>query len=492
MKLFKAPQIRAWDAYTIAHEPISSLDLMERAAQVCSKWMLESYPYQDKVFCVFCGLGNNGGDGLAIGRLLMEAHVPTRVYVLQSGGQSTGDFQANLTRLKAGNAEVQEIDSESVFPILPTNAVLIDALMGTGLNRPLTGLMAKLVDFINHTKLPVIAIDLPSGMRADEHSSDDPTVKAAHTLTLGTYKLALMMAENAPFFGEVHLLPIGLLPEYEVQTESPLGVSNMETIRQWYKPRTSFGHKGTYGHALIIAGARGKMGACIMASQACLRSGVGLLTAYANDEGLPLLQSTTPEAMVIMELTDLSPYKAIGIGPGMGTQSDAIRKLKLVLSSSKVPMVIDADAINLLGAHPELWENVPPHSILTPHPKEFERLFGPSENDYVQMNKALNEASKRRCHIVLKGHRTFVASPDGSGYFNTGNAGMATGGSGDVLTGILTGLLAQGYLPQQAAVLGVYLHGLAGDKALEDQSMESLVALDIVSHLGAAYKAIAG
>lgn len=365
--------------------------------------------------------------------------------------------------------------------------------MGSGLNRPITGLMARLVDFINKSKQPIIAIDLPSGMRADEHSSDDPTVKATDTLTLGTYKLALMMAENAPFFGEVHLLPIGLLPEYEVQTESPLHVSDMETIRQWYKPRNSFGHKGTYGHSLIVAGATGKMGACIMASQACLRSGVGLLTTFVSDNNMPLIQVTTPEAMAITDFDDLSTYKSVDVGPGIGTGVPSMNLLVRVLSGSQVPMVIDADAINILGSHPELWEKVPPHSILTPHPKEFERLFGPSANDYEQMDKALKESASHQCHIVLKGHRTLVASPDGSGYFNTtGNAGMATGGSGDVLTGILTGLLAQGYPSQQAAVLGVYLHGLAGDKALEDQSMESLVALDIVSHLGAAFKAIAG
>jgi ADP-dependent NAD(P)H-hydrate dehydratase / NAD(P)H-hydrate epimerase len=492
MKVFTSSQIKAWDAYTIAHEPVSSLNLMERAAQACTQWIKTSYPLIGKVFYIFAGKGNNGGDGLAIARLLLEQHIPVLVYILEFGSKGTDDFQANLERLHALTSDIHFIQSEATFPPLPDNAVLIDALLGSGLNRPLEGLTANLVRFMNKSKRPTIAIDLPSGMRADEHSAGDPTIEAVHTLALGSYKLGLLLAENAPCFGEVHLLPIGLSPDYEADTYSPYQLSDLALAQRWYKPRNAFAHKGTFGHALLAAGGNGKMGACILASKACLRSGVGLLTALVPAASVDIIQICVPEAMALTDIKELSAYKSLGVGPGLGTTKEALDKLSHLLSIAPFPIVIDADALNLLSQNPALWERVPPYSILTPHPKEFERLFGPSANDYAQLAKALEQAAERRCHIVLKGHRTFIASPDGSGYFNTtGNAGMATGGSGDVLTGILTGLLAQGYPPQHAAILGVYLHGLAGDCALDGQSMESLLSSDIAEGLGAAFGVLA-
>jgi NAD(P)H-hydrate epimerase len=373
---------------------------------------------------------------------------------------------------------------------LPASAIVVDALLGTGVNRPLEGLTAALVGYLNGAGRPIIALDLPSGLRADEPSGGE-VVRATHTLTLGEWKLALMMAENAPFFGETHLLPIGLSATYDASTE--LFVTELPEARSYYRPRSAFSHKGNFGHALLAAGGTGKMGACVLASKGCLRSGVGLLTDLVPPAGVDIIQVSVPEAMALTDLAavDASVYKAFGIGPGLGM--GALGVLEHLLSIAPYPVVIDADAINLLGANPALWEKVPPHSILTPHPKEFERLFGAVGDDFAQMRLAMEQAVSRGCIIVLKGHRTLVACPDGTGHFNTtGNAGMATGGSGDVLTGIITGLLTQGYAPREAAILGVYLHGLSGDLALREQSMESLLASGIAEGLGAAYKYLAG
>jgi hydroxyethylthiazole kinase-like uncharacterized protein yjeF len=499
MKIFSTAQIREWDAYTIAHEPIRSIDLMERAAEACCNWITTSYPFRGKAFYVFCAKGNNGGDGLALARLLLEKRIPTLVYILEFGNKGTEDFQSNLERLhaltpEALSPEIYYIQSEDHFPRLPENAVIVDALLGSGLNRPLEGLTAGLVSYLDKCRRPVIAIDLPSGMRADQPCSGDPMVLATHTLTLGTYKLGLLLPENARASGEVHLLPIGLDAAYEAETYSRFQLTDLALVRRYFRPRSAFANKGNFGHALLFAGASGKMGACILASKACLRSGVGLLSCLVSPEFLSIIQISVPEAMALTEPGGLDPksYKAFGIGPGIGTDHGALERLSWILDQAAFPVVIDADAINLLAKNHGLWEKVPPYSILTPHPKEFERLFGPTADNYAQLDKALEQSAERRCYIVLKGHRTFVACPDGSGYFNnTGNAGMATGGSGDVLTGILTGLLAQGYPPQHATVLGVYLHGLAGDLALSGQSMESLLSGDIAESLGAAFRFIA-
>ena len=492
MKVFTGEQIRAWDAFTIAHEPIPSLQLMERAAQACCHWITSAYPHRGKAFYVFCGKGNNGGDGLALARLLLERHIPVLVYILEFGHKGTEDFQVNLQRLHDLTPDIYFIQGQEAFPPLPENAILVDALLGTGLNRPLEGLTADLVSFLNRSGRPILALDLPSGLRTDAPSTGGPVIQAIHTLTLGTYKLGLLVADNAGYFGEVHLFPIGLHPEYEAETYSPLQIVEPSLAAHYYKPRSSFSHKGTFGHALLVAGGEGKMGACLLSAKACLRSGVGLVTVLVPPAGLPIVQATVPEAMGLTDVgaVQVSAYKAFGIGPGIGM--DALPLLSRVLGLASFPMVIDADALNLLGANSGLWDKVPPYSILTPHPKEFERLFGVCADDFERLRRALEQAGEHRCHIVLKGHRTFIACPDGSGYFNmTGNAGMATGGSGDVLTGILTGLLAQGYPPRHAAILGVYLHGLAGDLALEGESMESLLASGIVEGLGAAFKHLA-
>jgi NAD(P)H-hydrate epimerase len=500
MEIFSAEQIRAWDAYTISHEPISSIDLMERAATSCLSW-LEKNDYLGRSFSIFCSKGNNGGDGLALARMLSVLNCPVTVYILEFGHIGTEDFQVNLARLHQTPVEVRFIQgAEHFYPVLP-GEVLIDALFGSGLNRKLEGVAEQLVRHLNASGNEIIAIDIPSGMFVSATSRGNTLVRATHTLSFQCYKLAFLMPENEPFAGEVHILDIGLDAGYLRQVTGEAELLDEAIIGAIFKPRKNFAHKGNFGHALLIAGSYGKMGAAVLASRSCLRAGAGLLTCQVPGCGYVILQTTVPEAMILVDADEkvhtavggeLDKYSVIGIGPGLGTDERTFVFLRDVLSRYKKPMVLDADALNILGTHPDLWGAVPPYSILTPHPKEFQRLFGSSSDDFSRLEKAREQARERQCIIVLKGHYTYIAMPGGKGYFNsTGNAGMAKGGSGDVLTGILTALLSQGYSPGEAALLGVYLHGLAGDCAAASWSQESMLPSDLTEHLGEAFRVIA-
>lgn len=501
MKIFSALQIREWDQYTITHEPIASIDLMERAAIACKDWLVRQYPDQVH-YIIFCGKGNNGGDGLAIARLMLERGCTVFIYILEFGNKGTDDFQLNLSRLhRYPQGHIHFIQSEEHIPVLPEGFVLIDALFGTGLSRPVEGLAASLIRTINQSTDPVISIDIPSGLYTDQSSRGQETIHATHTLSFQCYKLAFLLPENGIAIGQVHLLDIGLHPQYLEDTPTPYEWLDLPIIQAIYRERPRFAHKGNFGHALLLAGSTGKMGAAVLAAKACLRSGVGLLSCHIPGNGLNILQTAVPEAMAIPDphpdyissVVTPEKYNAVGIGPGIGLSTETADCLKALLGRYKHPMVIDADALNLLAADKSLLEKLPPGSILTPHPKEFERIAGTSENDLDRINKARVLAGRLKVVLVLKGHHTMVATPGGLCYFNsTGNPGMATAGSGDVLTGVLTGLLAQGYSPVEAALLGVYLHGLAGDMAAAEISMESLIAGDIVQFLGEAFLKIKG
>ena len=499
MEIFSAEQIRAWDAYTISHEPISSIDLMERAASTCLNW-LEKNGYLSRSFSIFCSKGNNGGDGLALARMLSGLDCPVTVYILEFGHIGTEDFQVNLARLHQTPVEVRFIQGEEHFyPVVP-GEVLIDALFGSGLNRKLEGVAEQLVRHLNASGNEIIAIDIPSGMFVSGTSRGNTMIRSVHTLSFQCYKPAFLMPENEPFVGDVHILDIGLDAGYLRQVTGEAELLDEAIIGAIFKPRKSFAHKGNFGHALLIAGSYGKMGAAVLASRSCLRAGAGLLTCQVPGCGYAILQTTCPEAMIEVDedekihtavTGELDKYSVIGIGPGIGTDQRTVVLLRDVFSRYKKPMVLDADALNILGLHPELWATVPPYSILTPHPKEFERLFGPSPDDFSRLEKAREQARNHQCIIVLKGHYTYIAMPGGKGYFNsTGNAGMAKGGSGDVLTGILTALLSQAYSPGEAALLGVYLHGLAGDCAAASWSQESMLPSDLTEHLGDAFRII--
>jgi ADP-dependent NAD(P)H-hydrate dehydratase / NAD(P)H-hydrate epimerase len=492
VKIFSAEQIKEWDKYTIEHEPISSIDLMERAAKACYNWLTGNY--QAGTFKIICGKGNNGGDGLAIARMLLEKGYIVLVYILEADNDGSADFRSNYQRLK-NYTSINYLRSISDLQPFAKEDIIIDSLFGTGLNKPLSGLAAEVVDKINNSGATIVSIDIPSGLFADNSSIEGPIVKADHTLTFQEYKLAFLISENEPYFGKVVVLDIGLHKKYYEQAKSKYEVVDASLIKNIYKPRKEFSHKGNYGHALLIAGSYGMMGAAVLAAKACLRSGVGKLSCLVPEAGYEIMQISVPEAMCVVSgkkhiknIEDYSNYTTIGIGPGMGRHDSHTELLRCLYENFKKPLVIDADGLNTIAKHDKLLHFIPENSIVTPHPKEFDKLFGQSANDFERIEKAVQRAKDHNIYIILKGHRTLIAQPSGKAYFNsTGNAGMATGGSGDVLTGVLTGLLAQGYTPIETCLLGVYLHGLAGDSAARRYSTEGLIASDIINCLSGAF-----
>jgi ADP-dependent NAD(P)H-hydrate dehydratase / NAD(P)H-hydrate epimerase len=498
MKIFSAEQIKNRDAFTITNEPVSSVDLMERAAKACADWIVTNLNNTSS-FKIFCGKGNNGGDGLAVARLLLRNKFSVSVYIVESNSKSSDDFKANLDRLKDISADIYFFDSPEAFPAIAKDEIIIDALFGTGLNKKPSGIFKKLILHLNKSGAKVVAIDIPSGLYTDKSSKENDVIRADFVLSFQQQKLAFLMAENEPFCGKVVVLDIGLSQEYYNNERAVFELTDENDIAQIYFPRKSFANKGNYGYACLVVGSYGMMGAAVLSSKACLRSGAGKLTCYICKEGYTTVQSSVPEAMCITygntfikDVDGLKNFDVIGIGPGIGRHLSHKQLLQRVFKSSKKPVVIDADALNVLSSYPALYKSIPAKSILTPHPKEFERLFGKSKSDFHRVDTALQNAKELNIYIVLKGHYTFIATPDGMGYFNsTGNAGMATAGSGDVLTGILTGLLAQKYSALNACIFGVYLHGLAGDIASKKLSQEAMIASDIINNLGEAFKQIA-
>ncbi len=500
MKVFTAVQIRAADAFTIKHEPISSIDLMERAANKCAEWLLENAE-EEQAFYIFCGTGNNGGDGLALARILQNYGRKIQAYIVRYSPKYSEDCLVNKKRLEQSAADkLHYIDSREDWPEIPGDALIIDALFGTGLNRPLDGFAKEIVQAINDLPNEVVAVDMPSGLQAEENRGNATIVKATHTLSFECYKLAFLLPEQANTAGHVHILPIGLHKEYLQQTKTPYHLTTKHFVKEHLIKRNDFSHKGTFGHALIIAGSHGKTGAAVLATRAALRSGAGLVSAYVPKSSYLIMQISVPEAMCFLDVEsdylsylhpDIKNYHAIGIGPGLGKHEETQRFLYTLLKSKTKPLVIDADALNLISQDQSLYEHIPKNAILTPHPKEFERLFGRAASTYERLNLQIEKSKAMQVTIVLKGHHTCITTPDGAVWFNTtGNAGMATGGSGDVLTGLLTGLLAQGYAPAIAAVVGVWLHGQAGDLALDSTSKESLIATDLIKNLGRAFNSI--
>jgi ADP-dependent NAD(P)H-hydrate dehydratase / NAD(P)H-hydrate epimerase len=500
MKILSAEEIRLWDQYTIQHEPVTSVGLMERAAGKSVDWLIDKYP-EASSFAVFCGKGNNGGDGLAIARMLIEKGFTVTVHILEFGHKGTNDFQTNLARLHSlPNADIHFVQSADNFHPFPPGQIIIDALYGSGLNRNLEAVTADLVEHINNSGCEIVSIDIPSGLFTDRSSKGGITIRASHTLTFQCYKPAFLFGENEESIGEIHVLDIGLHNDYYYTIANRFELTDDTIIHSIHKPRKKFSHKGNYGHALLVAGSYGKIGAAVLSAKACLRSGVGLLTCHIPKCGYDIVQNSVPEAMVMTDFNssfntkiddDLTKYETIGIGPGIGTASETKMMLREIFDSYRSPVVLDADALNIMSTQKDLFKMIPAGSILSPHPKEFERLFGESANEFDRVALALQKAKELNCIIILKGHHSFIATADGKGFFNsTGNPGMATAGSGDVLTGILTGLLAQGYSSVEAAILGVYLHGLAGDIAAKELSMEAMVAGDIIKNLGAAFSQI--
>ena len=501
MKIFSTQQIQAWDSFTIENEPIRSYDLMQRASSAFSAAFEKRFSDKEKTIHIFCGAGNNGGDGLCIARFLYKNYKNINVYLLDYK-ENTSDFEKVLSDLDISTTNIVHIKEDdnfvSFFEKINKKDIVIDAILGSGLNRPVEGFLENIIYNINKTKATKVAVDIPSGLFADSRTIGE-SIFADYTFTFQSPKFSFFFPENQDRLGKWKILDIGLDKDfYNTQNTDRYYITH-KIIQQIYTPRKKFDHKGTYGASLIIAGSYGKMGAAVLATRACLRSGAGLLTAYIPKIGYDIMQISVPEAIVLSDtnvwsITDIppvKPYKAIGVGPGIGTSKEAVLAFEKLLELYRQPMVIDADALNILSFRSDLLQNVPKNSILTPHVKEFERLFGESENEFSRQELQKQKAVELGIFIVLKGAHSCIATPDGTCFFNTtGNPGMATGGSGDVLTGILTSLLSQGYPPREAAILGVYLHGLAGDLAAKKLSEEAMSAGDIVDFLGKGFLGI--
>lgn len=487
-----AAYIRHWEEYTLQQQPNGDeLLLMHAAATAFVRRWLPLHR-RERICYIFCGPGKNGGDGYCIALALLKQGVRPIVYQLSTDKPPSNLIKQLKRTYKQSGGLWQAIKTANDFPRLDVFAPVIDALFGVGLNRPLSSLAADLVNHINKAYTNVWSVDIPSGMGA-ESFIPGPQLKATVTISFEAPKPAFFLAQNATLLGKWRIATIGLNTDYPKNHTTPLQVLQQSYIQSIFQPRKPHQHKGNFGNALMIAGSRGKMGAAILASRACLQSGVGLLTAYIPEAYANAMHANLPETMIHFReqgLPDMQPYKAIGVGPGMGTDEAAVTCLHSVFNNTKIPVVIDADAITILSTEPNGISLIPPQAILTPHPKEFDRLFGVQENDYARAAKAISLTESNPWLLILKGRYTLICY-QGKGWYNTrGNVGLAKGGSGDMLTGIITALLAQGYSLLHAAQLGVYIHGTAADIAIKASSYESLLASEVIGFLGNAFRTL--
>lgn len=499
MQILNKEELNFADEYTIQHEPISSLELMERAARACVMNIINKVDNNTSVF-VFCGKGNNGGDGFAIARMLLERSYNCTAILVNYTSEFSEDCKANYDRLKELKPDALiEINNDSDLEKIKftSDDAIIDAMLGTGLNKPLDGLLKDVVEFINKNFLKIISIDCPTGIYIDKsNSSDDIIVLSSTTLTFQYPKLAFLMAQNKWYVPEFEVLNIGLHPHLTHLLKAKQFYIEKNDIKQLVTKRHKFSHKGNFGCALIIAGSQTMRGAASISAMACLQSGAGLLTVHSVSQAIDSLMNHLPEAICsidansefICELPDLKNYNVIAIGPGIGTEQETADVLKKLLNYTSCSLVIDADALNILAENKTWLSFLPPETILTPHPKEFDRLTEQHSSDLERYATARHFALKHKVIVVLKGTYTSICMPDGSSYFNSsGNSGLAKGGSGDALTGIITGLLARGYTAPKAALIGVYVHGYAADLATKKLSKESLLASGVIDKLGKAF-----
>jgi len=501
-KIFSVEQIRVADQYTIDHEPIASIDLMERAANECFVW-LKQKAKKSQSFTVLCGPGNNGGDGLAIARMLAEDHFPVQVFILNLSDRFSADFMENRKRIMdVDHVHIHQWDEvPQEMPIFRDNTIVIDAIFGSGLSKEIKGMPQKLIRYLNEQPQIKVAIDIPSGLFADKAINHSSAVvfQADYTLSFQFPKWSFLMPENEKYVGDWQILDIGLSREYIEKTPTEKYYMSTRFVKSLLKPRGKFSHKGHFGHVLMVAGDETKMGAAILSSKAALRMGAGLLTLHHPQSAKSILPIALPEAMLSLDsdtqafsrIPELEKYTHIAVGPGLGTRKQTAKALKMLIQQAHSPMLLDADALNILAENKTWLSFLPKASILTPHIGEFHRLVGQTKNSFERIEKALSFAKKYQIYLIVKGAYTMIFTPSENIYVNsTGNPGMATGGSGDVLTGMIAGLLAQQYSSLEAALIGVFMHGLAGDMAAKELSMESLMAGDIIQYIPAAYKAL--
>lgn len=500
MKIFTSAQIHEHDKYTIEHEPISSLNLMERAAKAITRSIEETWSNRTPVV-VFAGPGNNGGDALAVARMLTEDGYQVEVFLFNIHNKLSADCAANKKRLVESKKvkAFTEVTLNFDPPMLSDKTLVIDGLFGSGINKPLAGGFAAMVKYINQSSAKVVSIDIPSGLMCEDNTYNIPSniIQADLTLTLQQPKLSMFLADTQQYLGELKVLDIRLSQEYAQKTDCKYQLIEENAIRRLIRPRPDFAHKGSMGNALLIAGCYGMSGAAILAGKACLRSGVGKVTIHTPKRNYDIMQMSVPEAVLQLdheetcfcEPTETAPFSAVGIGPGLGTNENTAIALIAQIRRTNCPLVIDADAINILASHRAWMQQLPKDIIMTPHPKEFDRLAGTSSSFcFERLARASELAEKLQAYIILKGHYSALCLPDGHIEFNSsGNSGMATAGSGDVLTGIITALLARGYGHADACRIGMYLHGLAGDLAAKDLGKESLIASDIINYIPKAF-----
>jgi hydroxyethylthiazole kinase-like uncharacterized protein yjeF len=499
MKILTAIQMAKLDDFTIKNEPVTSIDLMERAANaLCDQ--IRNICKSGASLKIFAGPGNNGGDALAVARLLAKEY-QIEVFLFNTGGHLSNDCQTNAQKLKDSDSSTifHEITNQFEMPKLGKNDWVIDGLFGTGLNKPLSGGYALLTKFINRSEAGVISIDIPSGLMCEDNSYNVPAhiVRADYTLTMQCLKPSFLMADNQQFVGELKVMDIGLKENDVTFEQMPYSLLSKDCIKPLLKQRDPFGHKGTFGHGLLIAGSYGMAGAAIIAAHAAMHTGIGKLTIHTPKVNNTILQIAVPETILHHDEENyffttpvkMDDYSALAIGPGLGEKKDTAVAFIEQISHTQKPLVIDADGLNILADHKGWIQQIPKDSILTPHPKEFMRLFGNSLSSFDMLNQAREQAEHQMVYIILKGHRTAICCPNGQIFFNsTGNSGMATAGCGDALTGILLALLAQGYNPADACKLAVYLHGLAGDLAAEELTEEGMTVNDLIHYLPYAIK----
>ena len=503
MKILTCTQQKEADAYTIANDHILSINLMEKAASLIADEISKRWDKSHRIM-VFAGAGNNGGDAVAVARMLFMKSYTVEIYLFNIKGTISEDCMTNIQRLQqCGFTDYHEISSAFEPPKLTSEDVVVDGLFGSGLNKPLSGGFASVVRYINASSAQVVSIDLPSGLMGEDNSNNirQNIIHADLTLSIQLPKLSFLFPENEDIVGEWKTLDIGINQDFISQAPTPYIITEASEMASLIKPRKRFAFKNNFGHALLIAGSQGMAGASILAARACLRSGVGLLTVHAPVCNHDILQTAVPEAMVqndvhelyFAEPVDLDNYQAVAIGPGIGQEEETALATFDQLADCYIPTVLDADAINILSSHRNYLNRLPRRSILTPHIGELERIIGRCNDSFDRLTKAKELAAYLQCYIVLKGAYTVVITPEGNFYFNpTGNPGMATGGSGDVLTGIILALLAQGYSQENAARLGVYIHGLAGDIACKRVGEISLTASDLIDALPEAWETLSG
>jgi len=500
MKLLTAAQIKLWDEYTIKNQPTTGLDLMEHAAGICASRIEKLIKNNLQAYheaLVFCGTGNNGGDGLVIARNLQRAGINVRLYVVETSVRYSHEFNVELSKIRNNtNLVIHQINSIDDLPIITPHSMVVDAILGIGINKPAQGLVAQIIQHINKSHAYIVAIDIPSGLPAQVQDPDfinHPIIKASVTYTFQLPKLAFMHAESFEYTSTVEIIDIGLLQGFLNEVDCNSFYVNASFVKGMLRPRETFTHEGSFGHLLTVAGSYGKIGAAMLSAKAGLRTGCGLVTAYVPSCGYVPFQSNFPEAMLITDLhaehitalPNVGSFDAVAVGPGLGTNEHTKHCLVNWLQEMNKPVVIDADGLNLIAAYMQQGNDFqfPESAIITPHPKEFDRLSGNSVNSFERLNKIIEFAAKHRVYIVLKGAYTRIVTPESSVFYNgTGNPLLATAGSGDVLTGIISSLLAQQYLPLQACIMGVYLHGLIADE-LYNKGMRTITASDIINEI---------